>query len=76
MIAENENMGTGSSCKRQSKVSIETTQQDDTRVVKIIHFNDVYNIEVHLSIQIQVLREWSEMLQFTSGVFLNFISGV
>ncbi|KAL5272062.1 hypothetical protein ACHWQZ_G000314 [Mnemiopsis leidyi] len=45
MIAENENMGTGSSCKRQSKVSIETTQQDDTRVVKIIHFNDVYNIE-------------------------------
>ena len=39
-------MGTGSSCKRHCEVSDKKAHPDDTKVVKIIHFNDVYNIEV------------------------------
>ena len=46
MITENGNMGTGSSCNLRTESSYSQSHPDETRVVKIIHFNDVYNIEV------------------------------
>jgi hypothetical protein len=46
MIAEDGKMGTGFSCNQVTESSHSEPHPGGARVVKIIHFNDVYNIEV------------------------------
>ena len=52
MSTDSDNMGGGASCSNPQKHPDSQQIAEKSKVLKIIHFNDVYNIEVRIKFRV------------------------